>query len=95
MWESYISHCEEFWEDNTSIDRIDNNWNYSKENCKWSTRQEQCNNRRSNTFLEYNWLIKTIEEWSRFLKIKSSTLRQRYFWYKWNIEKCLTYNHIK
>lgn len=42
MSPSYIEHVNEFWywRKNTQIDRIDPNWNYSKNNCRWVTAKE-------------------------------------------------------
>lgn len=48
MYQSYLKHIKEFGS-NTSIDRIDVNGNYCKENCRWATAKEQSLNTRKNT----------------------------------------------
>lgn len=62
MYESFIKHCEEFWKKDTTIDRINNDWNYCKGNCRWATRKEQAYNKSTNTNIQpcikYGYKIK-------------------------------------
>ena len=75
---------------NLSIERIDNNGDYSPNNCKWGTRDEQNNNHRRNVLLTHNGKTQTIKQWSVELGINYGTLQTRITAYKWSAERALT-----
>lgn len=47
MYASYNEHVELFGEKDTSIDRINVNGDYSKDNCRWATTKEQASNKQA------------------------------------------------
>lgn len=60
-----------------TLDRIDPNKNYTPDNCRWSTRIEQGNNRCNNRIIELNGEALTVMQWSRRLNIRPDTIYQR------------------
>lgn len=59
------------------LDRIDNDGNYCKENCRWVTHRQNHNNKRTNKPITHNGQTKTGAEWGRLLGIPKSTIRNR------------------
>lgn len=53
MYNSYVKHVKQYWIKQTTIDRINNNWNYCKSNCRWATLQEQRVNQRNTILMKY------------------------------------------
>lgn len=80
LWKSF----EEFYRDigkrpskKYSIERIDNNGHYCKNNCKWATRIEQANNLRTVIKITYKEKTLATAQWARITGKSNATLRYR------------------
>lgn len=77
------------YKEGLSLERIDNNGNYCKENCKWIPLAEQNNNSRKSRWITINGETKTLATWIRESDVKSSTVRQRFYVLGWSASKSL------
>lgn len=73
-----------------SIDRINNNGNYSPNNCKWSTAKQQRSNTSRNVFYTFNGETLTISQWAEKIGCHKNTLRERIVKLGWSIEKAIS-----
>lgn len=80
-WQSFENFYEwsmkNGYDDKLSIDRIDNDKDYSPDNCRWSTGLQQANNKSINHYETYNGETHTIAEWARLYDINLGTLSSR------------------
>lgn len=73
-----------------SLDRIDNNGDYCKQNCRWASRKEQQRNRSSNCIYAYDGRTKCIAEWAEEYGFRYDLLRQRIRENNWSMEDALS-----
>lgn len=72
-----------------SIDRIDNDKGYCKENCRWTDSVTQANNRRGNRRFTYNGKDLTVSQWERELNMPSNNIASRLS-NGWSFEEAIT-----
>ncbi len=70
-WLSFKSFLRDMGEKppNLMIDRIDNDGDYCKENCRWSTLKEQARNKTTNILITIDGVTKCLAEWCKIYKI--------------------------
>lgn len=91
----WLESFENFFEDvgprpeGLTLDRIDNDLGYFKENCRWASYKDQANNTRTNKFVEFNGKTLSVSQWERELGFVSGTVKQRLY-SGWPVERALT-----
>ena len=79
-WESFEAFLEDMGPRPStahSLDRKDNNGDYTPENCRWSTRKEQTRNTRTNRLLTIDGVTKPAAEWAEEVGLKYAVLKDR------------------
>jgi hypothetical protein len=64
-------------EEDSTIERIDVNKGYNKENCIWLKRSKQGENRTDSVYVEWNGERKVLKQWATQFNIKLNTLHAR------------------
>lgn len=81
-WHTFVNFYRDMGEPPTkehSLDRIDVNGNYCKENCRWADKRTQSNNRRSRVSITINGETKNLSEWAKVFGISANRAFMRYY----------------
>jgi hypothetical protein len=60
--------------DGGTLDRIDSDGDYTKENCRWATREQQVDNRRNAVYATLGAVTLKLKEWAALLRVRRSQI---------------------
>lgn len=77
------------YNDTLTLDRINNDYGYCPDNCRWADMYTQANNTRKNRLITYNGETRTLAEWARHLGVDYKNLHHRLNT-GWTVERAFT-----
>ena len=88
-WNKFENFLEDMGErqKGLTLDRIDNDKGYFKENCRWANYSQQTRNRRCSPLIEYKGERKNLIDWCEQLNLSHTAVYSRINVYKWSVEK--------
>lgn len=90
-FEGFYSDMGESWEEGLTIDRVDPNGDYCKENCRWATVVEQQRNKTSNVYITYRSNKVCLAEFCNSLGLQYKKMWRLYVVRNLTLKKCLVY----
>jgi hypothetical protein len=87
---NFIVDMSEGYKKGLQLERVNNNKDYSKDNCCWATRKEQMRNTRHNHCITFNGKTRCIAEWAEMYGLNPPTLLHRIRQGRLTIEQCIT-----
>lgn len=90
-WENFEAFFNDMGDrpEGMSLDRIDNNKGYSKENCRWATRAIQDRNSSRTHWITYKGKTQCLTDWAREYGMPVNKLSNRINRQKWDIDRAL------
>lgn len=89
-WEAFNDFWEDMkqgYKDTLSLDRIDNDKDYSKENCRWVNQTKQVRNRGNTRTITYKGETKPLAVWAQEYGFTYTCLYDRVVTRGWNLDR--------
>lgn len=80
-WDNFLQFVADMGDcpSNMTLDRIDNDKGYSKDNCRWATRKEQVRNSTKIRMIELGGELKPLSDWLAQYNVSQSAFYQRIY----------------